>query len=477
MRRSVILYNPSAPEYALPLQFLALVSVLDEEKYAIKIVDARIEKSTEEAHAKLRSLLPEALCVGISVISGEPIRDARAATDIVRASDPSVPVVWGGWHPSILPEQCLREGQADFCVKGQGELTFKELLDALGAGGGYESIDGLCYLRAGKFVENPSRAYIDVNQFPAYDYSLLDMERYFALKKRRQLEFYSSQGCPYRCSFCADPHVFNRRWSGLQAGRMSADVFAAVDRYRVSDIVFQDENFFANEDRVREFCRDYNAAAMTFSWSASARADQIASLDDDFLRLMRDAKLRRLTIGAESGSQDMLDRMGKDTLVEEVLISAANLHRHSIAATFDFIVGIPEEGFQNTLRTLAAIKEIKRINPDFGFNISFYTPYPGTPLFDEIVRTGYAVPRSLEEWSNLAMLQDGSPWVHPLEREYVRRFRFYARVGTEHRFAQPWLYPLRMLAATRLRRNYFQFPVEMQLRDLMKRMKPGQVDR
>ncbi len=469
MRRTVILYNPAAPYYTLPLQFLALASVIDCSRYSVHIIDARIEKSPDAAHAKLRALLPEAVCVGISVITGTPIRDALAATWVVKSTDPTVPVIWGGWHPSILPEQCLRDGHANFCVKGQGELTFLDLLEALSAGGGFESIEGISYLHEGKFRENPPRKFVDVNTFPPYDYELLPIERYFELKERRQLDFYSSQGCPYRCSFCADPYVYNRRWSGLRGSRMMSDVFDAVRRYAITDVVFQDENFFANRNRVQEFCQNYSSEEMRFSWTATSRADQIAPLNDEFLEEMRSANLRRVMIGAESGSQDLLDRMGKDTLVEETLISAANLQRHSISATFGFIVGLPEEGFQNTLRTLATIKEIKRINPEFEFNIFFYTPYPGTALFDEIVRRGYRVPQSLHDWSSLDFVKYAGYWLDPREQDYVQRFKFYARLGTERRYARPWFYPLKTLASARLRTDHFQFPLEMRLSEAVQK--------
>jgi len=469
MRRSVVFYNPAAPYYTLPLQFLALASVIDRSRYSVHVIDARIEKNVDEAHAKLRALLPDAVCVGISVITGTPIRDAVAASRVVKSADQSIPVVWGGWHPSILPEQCLREGHADFCVRGQGELTFLDLLEALSTGGGFESIEGISYLREGKFRENPSRKFVDVNSFPSYDYTLLPLEHYFDLKKRRQLDFYSSQGCPYRCSFCADPYVYNRRWSGLRGARMMTDVFEAVRRFAITDVVFQDENFFARRTRVQEFCRDYAAEGMRFSWTATSRADQIAPLDDAFLAGMRSANLRRVIIGAESGSQELLDRMRKDTLVEETLISAENLHRHSISATFGFIVGLPEEGFENTLRTLATIKEIKRIDPEFEFNIFFYTPYPGTALFDEIVRRGYRVPQSLHEWSSLDFLKYAGYWLDPREQEYVQRFKFYARLGTERRYTRPWLYPMKTIASARLRTSYFKFPVEMHMSEIVRK--------
>jgi radical SAM superfamily enzyme YgiQ (UPF0313 family) len=372
MKKTIVFYNPIAPYYTLPLQFLALASVIDKTKYDVKIIDARIEKNAEAAHAKVRELLSHAACLGVSVITGTPLKDAVAISRITKSFAPSVPVVWGGWHPSIYPEQCMREGYADYCVFGQGEMTFLELLEAFEAGDGFEKILGLTYFKDEKYVENPERKFIDINTFPAYDYGLLPLETYFKLKGRRQLDFYSSQGCPYRCAFCADPYVYSRRWSGLKGSRMLFEVFDAVRKYEADEVQFLDENFFANRNRVLEFCKGVKDHGMRFRWSATSRADQIAPLDDDLLGEIAQANLRQVVIGAESGSQEMLDFMKKDTLAEEAIVSAQKLARHGIDAVFGFIVGFPEEGFENTLKTLACIKEIKRINPDFQFNIFFF---------------------------------------------------------------------------------------------------------
>ena len=258
MKPTIILYNPMAPYYTIPLQYLALASVVDRNKYNVKIIDARIERSLHHAHEKVKELLPHAVCLGISVITGTPIKDAVAVSAMAKHVAPQVPIVWGGWHPSIFPEQCIREGYADYCVFGQGEMTFVELLEALESHSGFENILGLAYLRNNTFQENPERKFIDINQFPPYDYSLVPLERYFELKGKRQIDFYSSQGCPYRCAFCADPYVYRRRWSGLKGSRMLVDVFDAVQKYRVDDVRFQDENFFANQNRVMEFCKGIN---------------------------------------------------------------------------------------------------------------------------------------------------------------------------------------------------------------------------
>ena len=140
MKKTVILYNPMAPYYTMPLQYLALASVLEKEKYDVKIVDARLEKNAAHAHEKVRELLANALCIGISVITGTPIKDAVIVSEMTKRLAPNVPVVWGGWHPSIYPEQCMREGSADYCVFGQGEITFVELLQALESNSGFDKV-------------------------------------------------------------------------------------------------------------------------------------------------------------------------------------------------------------------------------------------------------------------------------------------------------------------------------------------------
>ncbi len=463
MKRSIILYNPAAPYYTIPLQYLALASVIDREKYDIKIIDARIEKSTKDAHEKVKQLLPTAVCLGVSIITGTPIKDAVAISAMSKRIAPSVPVVWGGWHPSIYPEQCLREGFADYCIVGQGELTFLELLDAFEANSGYDKVLGLAYLKKNIFFENAERKFADINQFPAYDYDLVPLESYFQLKGMRQIDFYSSQGCPYRCAFCADPFVYSRRWSGLKGSRMLSDVFEAVKKYRVDDVLFQDENFFANQNRALQFCQGIHDHGMHFTWAATSRADQIALLDDSMLSAIGRAHLRKVMIGAESGSQEMLDFMKKDTLAEQAIISAEKLSRHGIGAAFGFIVGFPEEDFENTLKTLATIKEIKKINPSFEFNIFFFTPYPGTELFNYIVQHGYRVPQTLAEWSDIDFIMYSGYWVKDHERKHVERFKFYTKLATEHPARRSWARPLQYLARARAANDFYHFPLEKEV--------------
>ena len=456
MKHKVVFYNPKAPYYTLPLQFLALSSVVDRDRFDVVIIDARIER---KPHELLRSHLRDALCLGISVITGIPIKDAVEVSRMAKRNFPNVKIIWGGWHPSILPEQCLQEGYADVAVVGQGELTFLEVLDRLAEGKSLEGVNGCVFKEGNEIHVNAIRKFVDINNFPPYDYDLVPLEKYFRFKGIRQIDFYSSQGCPYRCAFCADPYVYNRRWSGLKGSRMLLDVFDVLKRYRVDDILFQDENFFASQKRVLQFAEGIQSSGVKFTWAATSRADQAAKLDDRMLKEIAESNCRKIMIGAESGSQEMLDKIKKDTLVEETILSAEKLHSVNIGAAFGFIVGFPEEDFNTTLQTLDTIKKIKAIDSRFEFNIFFYTPYPGTELYDYIVRKGYRLPQSLAEWSDIDFILYSGYWVSKREREYVERFKFYNKLGFNGN-GSIFLKPLYSLAALRRKNDFYSLPVE-----------------
>jgi radical SAM superfamily enzyme YgiQ (UPF0313 family) len=461
--KTVVLYNPFAPYHTIPLHFLALASVLDKSKYAIKIIDARVEPDVDSAHQQVSELLRTSVCLGVSVITGSSIRDAVAVTRMAKRQSPQVPVVWGGWHPSIYPEQCLREGPADFTVGGQGEHAFRELLDAIKGGAAVDSIAGVSFIRDGVCIKGPDRAMTDVNTFPPHDYGLLDLEKYFQRKRRRQVDFLSSQGCPYRCSFCADPAVYHHRWSSLNADRLLSDVSDILGRYSVEDIHFLDENFFADRKRVIAFSQAIVERGLRFSWAATSRADQIAPLSDDLLAMIARAGLRKVNIGAESGSQDMLDRMKKDTLTEETVISAEKLSRHRINAMFNFIIGLPGEQPSQLRETFRVIRKIKKINPRFGIGLFYFTPYPGTELFEEIVKQGHRLPASLAEWCQVDFDTYAGQWVAAEDRRRIDLFRFYAEMGTQWGTREPFSTVLRGIGSFRIRHDYLRLPIEKQL--------------
>jgi radical SAM superfamily enzyme YgiQ (UPF0313 family) len=455
-RPKVVLYNPRSEHYTMPLALVALGSALDRKRYDVRIVDGRLEERPVD---RVLDETANALCLGVTVLTGTPIGDALRVSRAVKAARPDFPVVWGGWHPSLFPLETLDDAGIDATVQGQGEVTFGEILELLSEGAEIEGVEGSADRRG----VNPPRPLVDLNALAAHDYGLVDVERYFERKGARQLDYVTSIGCRFRCAFCADPTVYQRAWSGLRPERVGAELEHLARRYGVDDVGFQDETFFTQEKRVVAIAEELLRRELGFRWMATLRADQGARIDESALSLCRRAGLRRVMVGLESGSQSMLDWMKKDVTLEQVFETAEKCRRLSIAALFNLIVGFPEEPDESVLETMRVAKSLRSMTPDFQVSIFYYKPYPGTEITNRLAARGYREPRRLEEWADF----DGNPWVDGGKRELVERFDFYQRVAWAR--PTPMRAPLQALARWRCRRDFYHLPFE---KTIVERLRP-----
>jgi anaerobic magnesium-protoporphyrin IX monomethyl ester cyclase len=265
-RRRVVLYNPRAVFWTMPLALVAIGSALDRARYDVRIIDGRLE--ADPAAAVLAALDDTAVCLGVTVLTGAPIRDALAVTRAVQAARPDLPIAWGGWHPSLFPDACVREAGIQAAVIGQGEHTFAALVARWAMGERAVGVAG-CAHPGG--IE-PPRPIADVNTLPSHDYGLIDVPRYYAAKGRRQLDYISSQGCRFRCEFCADPFVYQRTWSGVAPDRMGDELAAVAARHPFDDVNFQDETFFTHPGRAVAVAETLLTRGLRVTWAATMRA-------------------------------------------------------------------------------------------------------------------------------------------------------------------------------------------------------------
>ena len=165
MRYKVVLYNPQAVFYTMPLGLLAVGSCLDAERYDVRIIDARLE---DDPQAAVLAEIDDALCLGMSVLTGRPIADALGILRAAKARRPDLPTVWGGWHPSLFPTECLDEPCLDYVVKGQGETSFRELVERLVDGQGADDINGVGFRQNGHVVFNDAAGLenMAISEFP-----------------------------------------------------------------------------------------------------------------------------------------------------------------------------------------------------------------------------------------------------------------------------------------------------------------------
>jgi radical SAM superfamily enzyme YgiQ (UPF0313 family) len=473
-RPRIVLYNPRAPYFTMPLALLAVGSAVDRKRYEVVVVDGRTQA---DPVGRVVVETADAVCLGVTVLTGTPIRDALLVTRAVRAAHPRCRIVWGGWHPSLFPVDTLRESGVDAVVIGQGEDTFAEIVDRIAAGEPFQGVagcgavdeaaDGEASIRGpqraslarwGGVSINPPRPTRDINAFPAHDYGLIDVNHYFALKGQRQLDYITSQGCRFRCTFCADPTVYGRAWFGLEPGRVGDELEHLWKRHAFTDVGFQDETFFTHGGRVAALAEEIRRRGLRFSWMATMRADQGARLDEAVLSACSHAGLRRVMIGIESGSQNMLDWMKKDITLPQVFAAADKCRRHGVAVLFNLIVGFPDEPAESITATLDLAKRLRAFGPDFQIALFHYRPYPGTPITEDLARRGHPLPHTLDEWAAIEDPGGASPWMDPDKAELIERFGFYQRIG----WARPtrWRAPLQAIARWRCRGDRYAFPVE-----------------
>ncbi|MDO8736905.1 MAG: radical SAM protein, partial [Thermoleophilia bacterium] len=399
----------------LPLQAVAAPLIAD--GFDVDLVDGRV------IHPHMPRILSAArgsLYVGLSVMTGWQIHDAIAISRAVKEAYPDIPIVWGGYHASMLPEQTLDESYIDYVVRGQGQLAAVELARRLKDGASIEGVTGLCYVKDGKAVVADYPKLVDIDQFPSTPYGIIDMEKYMVPDLgARTMKYFSSQGCPFGCGFCAETSMYGRNWVGFSPERVVDDLERLQNDYGVDAIDFADTNFFVSKKRVRAICEGIIERGLDLKWAADVRTRQFIDFPEDLRQLVYDAGCRRLLLGAESGSLQALKQIGKQTTVDDTLHVARICDELGIITRFTTMFGFPGEPEKDIEATLRMIEGIKAINEDFEVHGFFFAPYPGAPMYDEAIRLGFRPPENLEAWADFDLTELHTPWVDPVYKEKV----------------------------------------------------------
>lgn len=413
--KKILLYNPQGDliywkKGNPPLPLLAISAILDKEGYEIRIFDYREKEMALES-------IDGALCIGITCMTGYQIRDGLDFARMAKGRYPDIPFVWGGRHPTLLPLETAQNEFVDIVVRGQGEVTFTDLVKTIEAGGDLSSVLGITYKKADRVISNPDRPFEDVNNFPPLPYHLLDIEKHIARTRmgRRTIGYITSMGCPFHCGFCAEQSVFGRKWSALTAQRVIEDMRNLVRNYNVDSIILSDSNFFVNEKRVRDICEGIKD--LYISWGqVNGRTDTLVRYSLETWRLMRESGLQYILTGAESGLDECLEIIQKEATVNDTFEFTRIAKNYGIRIQFSLFIGAPGLEKKYSVRdelksTLELIYQLHKINKDSEFLLFVYAPYPGTPLYEVAKRLGFKEPFNFEEWGSFDLNERHIPWV------------------------------------------------------------------
>jgi len=476
MKPVIVLYNPvsnASGKRILPMSLLALGAVL-EGKYDYTVVDGNCER---DALAALRARVRAgANVVAMTVMPGPQLARAVPHARALKQEFPQLRIVWGGYFPTQHSDVILKDPAIDFTVRGHGEMVFLELLAALEQPGDYRSIAGLGYRHASGGVQQNDLAPIPhPDRLPPFPYHRIDVRRYIraTFLGSRTLPHHSSYGCPFFCNFCAVVNMVNGRWLPESAARVAGVAQRYVREWGVNAIEFYDNNFFTHEARTAEFAE--RILPLRLAWWGEARIDTLLKYSEKTWRLMRDAGLRMVFMGAESGSLDTLKRMDKGGTLspDKTLEMARRMKDYGIVPEFSFVLGNPPDPEADVRGTIEFIRRVKGVNPRSEIVMYNYTPVPlAGDLYDAAQAQGFRFPATLDEWINDTWQQfaqrysDVMPWLRRGLRQHVRDFErvlnAYYPTSTDPRLRGVWRAVLRGASAWRYRARIYEFPLELQ---------------
>ncbi len=443
-KKTIVLFNPmpvkhpvaqpnkkttslQVPLVNVPLSLLALARMV-RDRFDVRIINAVVDTDHREM---IIDACDNALCLAVSSMTCHQIRDGIDVCSAVKEKYPDLTVIWGGYHPTSEPEQTLESPFIDIVIRGQGEIAFSEVVERLGKKGSLDSISGVSYKDGGRVINNPDREFKDINDFPPIPYDMIDIERHVKGYKfgTRCLDYYISQGCASGCSFCSEPVFCHRRWSGLLPEKVVIELENLAKTYNIDTFMIRDSDFFLNVNRVKALCKLLIEKDLRIRLtSVNARMEHFTRIDENTISLCRKAGVREIFFGFESGLQEALDAMNKVSKVSQIRTCTEKCIKHDIDIRGSFMVGIP--GMDVKKEVTSNFKEINALICAYGERLehldillSFFTPYPNTPLYQTSIKCGLKPLDTLADWGDFDQFDFKAPWFPQEYFDLVREFR------------------------------------------------------
>ncbi|NVO01936.1 MAG: B12-binding domain-containing radical SAM protein [Bacteroidetes bacterium] len=426
IKDTVILFNPMPWEKGnkkarVPYSLLFLERNIRDLGLNIVLVDEFVDRDFEAILQKYQDRL---LIAGVSTMTGSQLVGAISFSKAAKQIS-GVPVVWGGWHPTILPEQTLESNLVDLIVIGQGEVPFRELLEALKNQTEINTIPGLGYKKNGEIIVNPRAKYQDPFTFPRIDYTKIDINKYIYknIFAERSIRYITTQGCPYKCGFCSLALVYERKWYHKTVKEIIEELEYFIKVGNIDGMKFDDDNFFVNRNFVIELCTEMIKRNLNLKWFTQGHASHLLKhFSEEDMAIISKSGAKMISIGAESGDQVVLDLIAKNNKVEDNIACSRLFHKFGINTFYTVMVCFPINPERDYYATLHLLMDAKLIDPKFRTLLSFFTPYPGTDLYEFALKSGYVPPQSLIEWSEHTYKRVRMPWVD--KRLYYESWRF-----------------------------------------------------
>ena len=398
-------YGRMTPPVQIHLGLAYVASVLEENGHTVEVVDTLAEGIRLENFAAI--IKRKNYDVAGFTVTTPTFYSSLALAKAIKKHSPKTLTVFGGIHPTIKPRQTVRCGAVDVVVKGEGEITFKEIVNSVKRAGGLSNVKGILYKKGGEIIETPSRPPIenlDILPFPARHLFKNKQYTYPDALYRNTVPIFTSRGCPGRCSFCITYRVLGRVFRARSAGNVVDEVEFIVKKLGAREIHIWDDNFTTIKKRVfeiRDEIRKRNLK-VKFAFPNGIRAD---FLNEEIIEALKEMGTYSISVGVESGSQDVLDKAHKGVKLERVEEIFNLARKFKIETWAFFMLGLPGENRETLART---IDFAKRLDPDIA-KFHILKPYPGSEVYDYLRSRNFLL---TEDYNRFGI---HTPPVHRLE--------------------------------------------------------------
>ena len=468
---------------------LVIGTILKSQGLTVQVIDGTVKN--DYINRTLDSIDNGVVLVGFSVMTSQ-VPLAFDLSKLIKAKHPDIQIVWGGIHPTLFPEQTLRNPNIDLVVTGEGSKTIRHLVDYINGRTSLAQVRGIGFKDAfGNVVLNEQSEPDDISDLPHIDYSILDnIEFYLNSKSVYQREITTNNngnlavipvltglGCCYKCQFCINV-ILNRRYRYRTATSIVDEIKKLMKVYGANTFIFYDEDFFINKKRLLEFLDLVERENLKFLWRAWARVDYFNNkyIDRDLVLRLERCGLRSMVMGGESGSQKVLDIIKKGIKVGNILHSAIMLEGTMITPRYSFIIGLEGEEKDDTKKTYKLCADLIDANQQVDIAGPFiFRYYPGSPIFDSIVKNyNIEIPQKVEDWKSYLSGEgylkiDEMPWVWNgcIETATIlnkEMFIFAMLKNIDNSVSKL----VKMVIMWRMRNFYIRVPVELHAYELMK---------
>jgi len=354
--------------------------------------------------------------VGLTAMSFQ-FATARRIASLIKSLDKDIKIVLGGYHATLMYDEVCRSEESnpfDFLIRGEGDLCFNELVEAINGKRAIESVLGVSFRNDGCFIHNPPRPLEDLAKIKIPDRSkrIWKGYRYYGFT----LDIVeSSRGCVMPCNFCSMDKMYGKTFRRFSIERILADI-ANAKQYGANFVIFSDDNFTLDIKGFETLCDAIvDAGHNDIRYIIQASSTGIAS-SNTLVEKMASAGFRIVFLGIENVSEENLRLMKKGNIIEKTKLAVKRLHEHDIMIVGGMIIGNPNDKEEDIARNYEFFVDL---HIDF-FADQILTPYPKTGMRDDLLNAGLVTNKSDYSRYNCFWANIKTNYLGPEELQFLR---------------------------------------------------------